>query len=420
MPQTIVFIPGNDPSKGLGGHSCYVRTMARTAVALGFEPHIFCVAAEDGVARTDYGVIHCCRTPVRPFRHNMMPLNARRLGRAVADFLSQKAGPHLIHGFFVWSYAGVLAARELRRRGVEAVVVATTYDTFLNEVCGKVSGMEKNHGLFFRATQLAEVAWSKLVVDPREKIGYENAARIFFNYDSVGRLLTASYGLGPTLRKLPYTSETAMLPEPASVPETFARFRARGVPLIVTASRHDPRKGIHLLLRVLARLRHQGLEFRVCMVGGGELLESHRKLSRQLGLEDIVSIEGFVPNSYAFIKHADIFALPSSEEGSGSLSLIEALQAGVPVVASDVDGIPEDVTNEDSALLVQPGDADALACALSRLIRDGVLRARLARRARETFEEKFSPDALKAALKKNYAELGFGIGPRQTENSAAG
>jgi len=105
-----------------------------------------------------------------------------------------------------------------------------------------------------------------------------------------------------------------------------------------------------------------------------------------------------------------VFALPSLEEGSGSLSLLEALQAGVGVVASGVDGIPEDVTDGDSALLVSPGDAEGLAVALERVLTDPELRRRLARRARETFEARFSAGALADALKAVYAELGFESG----------
>ncbi|MBI3105509.1 MAG: glycosyltransferase family 4 protein, partial [Candidatus Rokubacteria bacterium] len=125
-----------------------------------------------------------------------------------------------------------------------------------------------------------------------------------------------------------------------------------------------------------------------------------------LGLGAETAIEGFVPDPYPYLQHADVFALPSLEEGSGSLSLLEALQAGVAVVASGVDGIPEDVTDGDSALLVRPGDAGGLAAALERVLADAGLRARLARRARDTFEARFSAGAFAAALGEIYAGLG--------------
>src|SRR6185503_17275917 len=105
-------------------------------------------------------------------------------------------------------------------------------------------------------------------------------------------------------------------------------------------------------------------------------------------------IPGFVPDPRAYLHHADVFALPSLEEGSGSLALIEAFQAGLPVVASDCDGIPEDVVNGDSGILVPPGDPEALAAALARLVSDAELRRALSRRARDQFKRRFSPDLL--------------------------
>jgi glycosyltransferase involved in cell wall biosynthesis len=133
-------------------------------------------------------------------------------------------------------------------------------------------------------------------------------------------------------------------------------------------------------------------------------MEAHRNLARSLGLEESVAIPGFVPDSFSYLRHADLFVLPSLEEGSGSLSLIEALQAGTPVVASSVDGIPEDVTDGLDALLVPPNDAEALAGALRRLIVDGDLRERLRRRGRETFCRRFSADRFTAVLAGIYTE----------------
>ena len=121
-----------------------------------------------------------------------------------------------------------------------------------------------------------------------------------------------------------------------------------------------------------------------------------------------MAVEGFVPDPYPFLRQADIFVLPSLEEGSGSLALIEALQAGVAVVASNIDGIPEDVVDGESALLVTPGDEAELAGATSRLIVDPALRQRLARSARATFEARFSAATFVDALRKTYADLGFG------------
>ena len=124
-------------------------------------------------------------------------------------------------------------------------------------------------------------------------------------------------------------------------------------------------------------------------------------------MADATKLTGWVADPYPYLRCADVFVLPSLQEGGGSISLLEALQAGVAVVASNVDGIPEDVRDGDSALLVEPGNVDHLCQALTRALTDKGLRERLRCRARETYAERFSAGAFSAALGGLYAELGF-------------
>jgi glycosyltransferase involved in cell wall biosynthesis len=136
-------------------------------------------------------------------------------------------------------------------------------------------------------------------------------------------------------------------------------------------------------------------------------LAAHRWLASQLGLAERAVLTGRVENAYAYLRHADVFALPSREERSGSVSLREAMQAGVAIVASAIDGIPEDVSREDSALLVEPGNVGQLSGALARVLTDVEMRRRLGRRARGCFVEEGSVEAFTRALGDVYAQLGF-------------
>ena len=95
--------------------------------------------------------------------------------------------------------------------------------------------------------------------------------------------------------------------------------------------------------------------------------------------------------------------LPSIQEGSGSVSLLEAMQAGVAAVASDIDGLPEDVTDGESALLVPSGNPQALSRAIARLLHDPDLRARLGQRGHEIFIARFSAEAFTNDLRSVYA-----------------
>jgi glycosyltransferase involved in cell wall biosynthesis len=149
------------------------------------------------------------------------------------------------------------------------------------------------------------------------------------------------------------------------------------------------------------------VRFRACLTSGGELLCEHRRLVERLGIADVTAITGWVNDPYDYLQHADIFVLPSLQEASGALSLLEAMQAGLPVVASRIDGIPEDVIDGESALLTPPGDVAALRRALERLTGDPALRARLGGRGREIFDQRFSAESFTRALGSVYSELGF-------------
>lgn len=178
-------------------------------------------------------------------------------------------------------------------------------------------------------------------------------------------------------------------------------------PLIVSVSRHDPRKGLDVLLLALAELKRRGLRFRACLVGGGQLLGEHRYLTHNLGLSHCIKLPGSVANAYAYLQQADIFVLPSIEEGSGSVSLLEAMQAEVAPIISRLDGLPEDVSDGDSAIFVRPGIVGDLADALTRCLTDSVLRANIAASARQRYLRRFSADAYVADVKRIYNSVGF-------------
>ncbi|HZS10477.1 MAG TPA: glycosyltransferase family 4 protein [Blastocatellia bacterium] len=410
MTKPIIFIQGTNPAEAKGGGSNYVRMHARAACLIGFEPHIFCPAPRDGIIETDFGVVHLVAAPLRLFGGIWSATYTPFLAASVERFLLTREGPHLIHGF-VWHRTGLIVRRRLASKGIRTVAINSLYTTAWHEARAKLEGLTPAHSAIQRWRYRIEALWTKQVINREERQMYREADLLCCNYESVRRLFLDQYGPGAEVRALPYTSELAFIHEngaaPPEMPPEVAALKRQGAPLIVAVSRHDPRKGIDLLLHALAELRAAGAEFRACLVGGGPLLESHRRLAGRLRLEDVIAITGWVPDPFDYLCHADLFVLPSIQEGSGSVSLIEALQAGLPVIASNIDGIPEDVTDGESALLIEPGNVAALARALGRVLTDSALRQKLARCAREVFDRKFSPEVSTGALREVYAELGF-------------
>lgn len=407
-----------------GGHPSYVRAHALAARRLGFEPHIFSVAHRNAAPEEiDVGVLHRVRTPVRPLRAHMAAAHSPFIARAVSEFLGSRADPapgqigaarvrsagHVIHSFGAWSLGGVLAARALARRGIEAAPIASAYTTLQHESSGKLAGLRPRMGRAALEYPLTD-AWVRLVGARAEGYAYRRARLILVNYDSVRLLLQGAYGAGLPIERIPYASALAFEPSGDASDERPAgldRLSAADGPLIACVSRHDPRKGVDVLLRALAELDRAGVPFRACLVGPGPLLAADRAFASRLGLDRRVSIPGRVDQVMPYLRAADVFVLPSLEEGSGSVSLLEALQAGLPVVASRLDGIPEDLKDGRDARLVDPGDPSALRRALEELLCDANARAALGARSRTLYERRFSSAALTAALGDAYARVGM-------------
>jgi glycosyltransferase involved in cell wall biosynthesis len=117
------------------------------------------------------------------------------------------------------------------------------------------------------------------------------------------------------------------------------------------------------LLTAFAQVRRGNATVRLEILGDGELRGELQQLARQLGVEDVVHFHRERPDVAGFLSRLDVFVLPSLSEGL-PLSLLEAMAASLPIVATRVGGIPEIVTSAQCGWLCQPSDPDDLAAAM--------------------------------------------------------
>ena len=163
--------------------------------------------------------------------------------------------------------------------------------------------------------------------------------------------------------------------------DTCAGTRVR----LLTVSRIDPRKGLRVLPEAVHRLVERGVDVTLDIVGGtvGAPGEEERgaivEAARRLGVADRVVFTGSVPLDQLLPRYRayDMFVLPTLPGEGIPRVLLEAMAAGLPVVTSRVSGIPSLVTHESNGLLLESPDADAVAGAVARLVRDGALRRRM-------------------------------------------
>jgi glycosyltransferase involved in cell wall biosynthesis len=150
--------------------------------------------------------------------------------------------------------------------------------------------------------------------------------------------------------------------------------------LAVTVANYRPHKDYPTLLAAARMVRDRALPLRFVAVGQGPLeRDVHDEHSRS-GLGESFRLLGYRPDALDVLAAADVFVLSSRQEGL-PVALMEALVLGLPVAASAVGGVSEAVTQDVEGLLVRPGHPEELADAITQLVSDPGLRARMAQAA---------------------------------------
>lgn len=174
-------------------------------------------------------------------------------------------------------------------------------------------------------------------------------------------------------------------------------------PAILTVCGMHPRKGISDLLHAFALLRQTNPNVHLYLAGEGPMLPAYKELAIQLELRDSVAFLGFCDDPRQYLFAADIFVLASHTD-PGPLVIAEARNAGLAIVASNVDGIPAMLDYGEAGILVSPRQPEALADAIRELIDDPVLLQDYAARAKRRTEW-FTVERVCHDMEKIYAEL---------------
>ena len=166
----------------------------------------------------------------------------------------------------------------------------------------------------------------------------------------------------------------------------------RPAPIAVSVGRFVPQKGYLELLDAVVAVP----ELRLVLAGGGPLEEQLRARVSALGVGERVQVRGWISREqqHALLRDADIYLQPSAPNLGEWMprTILEAMAVGLPILATDIGGIPDVVIDGEVGLLVPPSDCSALAAALLRLTADGDLRSQLGGRARERALREFSWD----------------------------
>jgi len=190
---------------------------------------------------------------------------------------------------------------------------------------------------------------------------------------------------------------------PARCEETRTRLCRDGEKVLLHVSNYRAVKRADQVVRIFARVA-QALPARLLLVGEGPELPRAEQLAAELGVADRIEVLGQRAEMERILPCADAFLLPSESESFG-LAALEAMACGVPPVVSRVGGLPEVVVDDESGLLGDLGDEEALADRLIDLLRDDERRLAMGRAARERAISAFGQDRGISAYEEAYRRL---------------
>src|SRR5260370_32292949 len=149
-----------------------------------------------------------------------------------------------------------------------------------------------------------------------------------------------------------------------------------------------------------------GVDARLTVVGSGEDETKLRQMAKEFGLNDVVALAGEQADPGPYLASADVFVLPSRQEGFSN-AILEAMAAALPVIATDVGGNAEAIVRDKGGLIISPEQPDALAAAITKLAGTRDQLPDMGRFNRERAAERFSLEA----SARNLAEWYFGVSP---------
>lgn len=296
----------------------------------------------------------------------------------------------------------VLLVRLLRRERPDVLHVHSSKMGGLGVVAGRIACVPRiiftAHGWEFNAPRsrvarrIIKLFSTCIVLGAHRTIAVSQAIKNDISFGPAQRKMTVVYsGIAP-ISFLPRTEARRALMDACP---GLAEGRWIG-----SASELHPVKGLSYAIEAIAELKDVP-DVRYIVMGEGSERSALEALIRVRSLEGRVFLAGQVQDARTYLKAFDLFLMPSLAEALG-YAVIEAGYAELLAVASDVGGLPEIMTNEQTGLLVPARDSHAIAAALRRLLNDAAFSRRLAGALRTEVERRFSLETMLAGVREVY------------------
>lgn len=408
----IFLISGKSPAKNPGGYAAYAHNMARVFIELGHSVHIIAQGPMTSHESTEIGEESIVSSPLvnrfsflKSIELAALPIFSSLFAQEIEKTINKhRYRDFVVWGMGPWSYAGVAIKKKFGRR---AKFIAFYPTTFLHEMKGSYDAIRiSDYGLRMKLKYLIVVQVLSRLYGLLESQTVKNADLITLNYKYPESFLTEQFGIGKQkFRQMSYYVEVFKRKAPSEISEKELRDIFGRHKTLIVVCRQDPRKGINFLLHAFEEVRQKIKGVKLVIVGSGTMLQPNKTVAKKLGIEKDVVFTGFVANFESLLKKANVFVFPAVEEGSGSLSVLEAMKFGKPVVVTDCDGIPEDVTDGENGLIVPKMNSSELAEGLIKLLKDTKLAQRLGKNAKRRYEDKYSLESMRRDTQRILREV---------------
>jgi len=297
--------------------------------------------------------------------------------------------------------------RIVRAEGIDLIHAQQSRGLYLGGLAARLAGVKG----VIQTEHNVSIDWHRRARIPLRVRWGSNLLRYFFVHFVARKIIALSSGVARFYTQVLRVEPHKIIVIPYAHPVTAQPVRREldpQSPVIGTVANLTEQKGLPYLIEAAAIVRrtHPAVRFRI--IGGGHLHDQLAAQIARLGLQGTVELAGFQPNATALMPSFDIFVLPSLWEPFG-LVLLEAMANGLPIVATDVDGVADVVVDGETGILVPPANPQALAQAILQLVQDPALASRMGQRGWGRCAREFTVERMVARMASVYEEVAAGL-----------
>jgi len=397
----VFIISGKSPLGDPGGYPAYSHTLSHALHALDYKVYTIAVGKERSIEESKFSTIHTLRSGLLRFIPVVKHLALAGLPyygllfavEIVRIIKKEKIDRFILWGMGPWTFIGFVL-KFLLPKHTKMIILSSYFTSTRHEMKGALDAIRiKDYGILPKIRYFIVYEIVARFFHVFELLALNSSDAVIIHYESSRKIIQKFFNVSnKKIYKFPWYSEIFKR-EGKNISQQ--KFRH---PFIVSICRQDPRKGLNFLIRAIGIVSKEFPNIYCEIVGTGSFLDLNKKLVNKLKLKKQIHFPGFISDINPTLKVADIAVIVPLAQGSSALTVSEAMSYGKAIIGSDCDGIPEDITNNSSGIIVPKGNEVAIADALRKLIKNPQLQKRLGATAYKSHTNRFGFEKMKQEI----------------------